>query len=127
MPRVRYVPAVVSAFLLLATFAKSSAGPLFAGTFLSFDTRGGAADVAIGDLNADGILDLVVPTFITNTVSVMLGNGDGTFGPERTFVTGSDPFSVAIADLNADGKPDLVVANYGSNTLSLMLGNGDGT
>ena len=60
-------------------------------------------------------------------MSVLLGNGDGTFGAKTDFGTGPSPNSVAIADLNADGKPDLAVANKGSNTVSVLLGNGDGT
>jgi hypothetical protein len=60
-------------------------------------------------------------------VSVLLGNGDGTFGAKTDFGTGADPNSVAIGDLNGDGKPDLAVANEPSNTVSVLLGNGDGT
>jgi hypothetical protein len=57
---------------------------------------------------------------LANTVSVLLGNGDGTFGTKTDFGTGANPFSVAIGDLNADGKPDLAVANSGSNTVSAL-------
>ena len=60
-------------------------------------------------------------------MSVLLGNGDGTFGAKTDFGTGSNPHSVAIGDLNGDGKPDLAVANSASNTVSVLLGNGDGT
>ena len=64
----------------------------------------------------------------SNTVSVLLGNGDGTASGRRpTSRRGAGPISVAIGDLNGDGKPDLAVANYGSNTVSVLLGNGDGT
>ena len=69
----------------------------------------------------------MVANFVSNTVSVLLGIGDGTFGAKTDFVTGSYPSSVAIGDLNGDGKPDLVVANYVSNTVSVLLGIGDGT
>jgi hypothetical protein len=82
--------------------------------------------VAVADLNADGRLDLVTANFV-GTVSVLLGNGDGTFGAKTDFATGFNAYSVAIADLNSDGRPDLVTANYGSNTVSVLLGNGDGT
>ena len=60
-------------------------------------------------------------------VSVLLGNGNGTFQAQRTYATGNAPNSVAIADLTGDGKPDLVVANYHSDTVSVLLGNGNGT
>ena len=62
-----------------------------------------------------------------NTVSVLLGNGNGTFQAQQTFATGNQPDSVAVGDVNGDGKPDLVVANGQSNTVSVLLGNGNGT
>jgi hypothetical protein len=83
--------------------------------------------VAIADLNADGKLDLAVANYNSNTVAVLLGNGNGTFGAKLDYATGLGPFSVAITDLNADGKLDLAVANYNSNTVSALLGIGDGT
>jgi hypothetical protein len=83
--------------------------------------------VAIGDLNGDGKPDLAVTNYLSSTVSVLLGNGNGTFGPKIVFGTGSGPHSVAIGDLNGDGKPDLAVTNYVSYTVSVLLGNGNGT
>src|SRR5262249_42072387 len=62
-----------------------------------------------------------------NTISVLLGNGDGSLQAQVTYATGSFPSSVAIGDLNGDGKPDLVVGNQVAGTISVLLGNGDGT
>ena len=59
-------------------------------------------------------------------MSTSLGNGDGTFGPDTEYWTGS-PTSVSIGDLNADGVPDIVAANSGANTVSVLIGNGNGT
>src|SRR5262249_48663796 len=59
-------------------------------------------------------------------VSVLLGNGDGTFQGAVNFQAGSRPFSVAVGDFNGDGFPDLAVANANSH-VSVLLGNGDGT
>jgi len=60
-------------------------------------------------------------------VSVLLGNGNGTFAAKRDYETGDTPRSVALGDLNGDGKPDIVTANFSSNTVSVLLGNGNGT
>ncbi len=83
--------------------------------------------VAAGDFNADGKLDLAVADQGSSAISILLGQGDGTFGTPTTYRTGASPFSIAIGDFNGDGKLDLVVANAGSNTVSILLGQGDGT
>jgi hypothetical protein len=84
--------------------------------------------VAVGDVNGDGKPDLAVANAgdSSNVVSVLLGNGDGTFQAQKTFTAGVQPYSVALADLNGDNKLDLVTTNY-SNNVSVLLGNGDGT
>ena len=66
-------------------------------------------------------------TTVSNTASVLLGNGNGTFQARQSFGTGSEPYSVAVADFNGDGKSDLVTADHGGNTASVLLGNGNGT
>ena len=83
--------------------------------------------MALGDVNGDGEADIVVANLGSNTVSVLLGNGNGTFQAQNTFATGSRPYAVALGDVNGDGKPDIVVPNYLSNTVSVLLGNGNGT
>ncbi len=89
-------------------------------------------DVAIADLNGDGHLDLAASCLgWVDNVSVLLGNGDGTFQAAVDYGTGEDPVSVAVDDLNGDGIPDLVSGNVGryvgSGDVSVLLGNGDGT
>lgn len=82
------------------------------------------------DLNDDGILDLVIPsTTGTNTglVRVFLGNGtsgvgNGTFGAEHDYSTGSDPYAPISADFDGDGYRDVVVSNYTRTTLSVFPG-----
>ena len=82
--------------------------------------------VAAADLNGDGKLDLVIGNLDSATVSIFLGNGDGTFTPRTDFATALFPNAVVIGDFNGDGKPDLATAN-GSGTVSILLGNGDGS
>lgn len=91
---------------------------------------GGArpTSVAIGDLNGDGHPDLAVGFLFGNEkgVSVLLGNGDGTFRAAVTYSSGDSSGAVALADVNGDGKLDLLVIN-GGNSVGVLLGNGDGS
>ena len=87
--------------------------------------------IAVADLNNDGRLDLVVANagvlFYPGDVTVLLGNGDGTFGTPAIYSAGQDPFSVALGDYNGDGKLDLAVADESVSQVSILAGNGDGT
>jgi hypothetical protein len=80
---------------------------------------------AAADLNGDGHADILVPNAADNTVSILLGYGDGTFAAGTDVAVGSGPISVAIGDLNSNGKPDMVSEISGA--ASVLLGNGDGT
>ena len=80
--------------------------------------------VAVGDFNGDGVPDLVVANRGFNNVSVLLGNGDGTFQTPVAFATGARPQSVAVGDFNGDGKLDLA-GTSDPGVVSVLLGNGD--
>jgi hypothetical protein len=87
---------------------------------------------AIADFNGDGKPDLAFADFgygyaSDAEVSILLGNGDGTFQPAVSYASGAGPYAVATGDFNQDGKQDLAVANFEANTVSILLGNGDGT
>jgi large repetitive protein len=97
------------------------------GNSVSYPVGDGPASVAVADFNGDGRADLVTANSGDDTVSVLLGNGDGTFQSARTFSVGNYPDSVAVGDFNGDGRMDIVTANKNSDTVSVLLGNGDGT
>jgi hypothetical protein len=84
------------------------------------------------DFNGDGKADLAVTssdgyTPASYVVTILLGNGDGTFTTGRTYTTGAADLSIAGGDFNGDGIPDLAIANYAGSTVTILLGNGDGT
>lgn len=81
-----------------------------------------------GDLNGDGKLDLAATDPAANSVSILLGNGDGTFTQAASpNAVGTQPVAIALDDFTGNGKLDLAVANNGSNDVTILLGNGDGT
>jgi len=101
--------------------------------------------VAVGDFNGDGVADLAIANWgcfnhddcPPSTVSVLVGNGDGTFQAARDFAAGVTPTAIAVGDFNGDGIIDLAVANSGHSFgfpfrptwggVSVLAGNGDGT
>ncbi len=116
------------------------------GTFqaaFTYDSAGHTiTSVAVGDVNGDGKPDLILTNACKTqsdcdigVVSVLLGNGDGTFQVAVTYESGGQSAaSVVVGDVNGDGKLDLVVANScvssvncSSGSVGVLLGNGDGT
>lgn len=79
------------------------------------------------DFNGDGKLDVAVANGSSNTVSVLLDNGDGTFQTPVVYAVGNFPNAIVAADFNKDGKLDLAVADQNSGDVAVLLGNGDGT
>ena len=90
-------------------------------------------NAVLADFNGDKVLDMAVANSNpgTATISVLLGNGDGTFGTQATYAVGNSPTALVAADFNGDHIMDLAVANElgrGANQcLSILIGNGDGT
>jgi phospholipase C len=84
----------------------------------------GGTDKPVGlvaaDVNADGKLDLVTANFGSNTAWLLPGLGNGTFGAQVAFSTGTAPVSVAVGDFNQDGLLDLAVADSSANTVSIL-------
>jgi hypothetical protein len=119
------------ATLLLAAFAWTSAEAVEFGTPIPYPADNAPHDVAAGDFNGDGIPDLAVANNLSGDVSILIGNGNGSFKTAVNYTAGSFPTSLAVADFNQDGHLDIVVTNSnnflsGAN-ISILLGNGDGT
>ena len=119
--------------IVLAVLAMVAAPLASAQTFMfnraDFVTGTGPAVVAVGDFRGNGLMDVVTGNNDTaNTVSVLLGKGDGTFASHVDYPVGSAPSGIAVGDFNGDGKLDIVVV-YGFNDarVAVLLGNGDGT
>lgn len=106
--------------------------PKFRST-VSYSSGGiSTARIAAADLNGDGKTDIVVTNGVSNSIGILLGNGDGTFQPAISQPAINSPVGVAIGDVNGDGKPDVLVTTVagwskGYGTLQVFLGKGDGT
>ena len=87
-------------------------------------------DIATGDFNGDGNLDLVIANTGTPYLTVLLGDGKGSFrpSPHSPFATNSYPHvhGVAVGDFNGDGKLDVVTDSWGHDQILLLLGDGAG-
>jgi hypothetical protein len=90
------------------------------------DTDFASYNLRLADFNRDGKLDIVFNVNVSGTV-LLLGHGDGTFGPPVAFQPRNSGPGLAVADLNGDGKPDVVTTAFDHDDVSYSLGNGDGT
>ena len=104
------------------TLAKGETGPVSMATGTFGNTVVNSSGVTVAPV------DLVIANSTSNNVTVLLGNGDGTFveAPGSPYPVGTNPSSVVVADFNGDGDLDFAVANKGDNTISVFKGNGQG-
>ena len=103
-----------------ATFSLANGSPFAVGNM--------PVAIATGDLNSDSHPDLVVVNQSDNTISVLLGNGDGTFvaATNSPLATGQAPTAVTVTDFNGDGIPDIAVTDPQTDSVSVFLGVGQG-
>lgn len=119
----RLFAAAALLFVSLSSFSQSFSTQ-------SYPAGTGGAQLIQADFNGDHIPDLATINNSSNTVSILINNGDGTFRAHLEFATGPNPSGLAAVDWNKDGKMDLVVANNqadAAHSVSILLGNGDGT
>jgi len=98
----------------------------------SYPTVAGSetSNLAVGDLDGDGHLDVIATNPQTSSASVFRGRADGTLAPAIQITLGAgqaEPYSVAIADFDHDGLADAAIADNRNLSIHLLLGNGDGT
>ena len=126
----RTISVVVSILLAILGSSPNLAAVDFAAT-KSYAVGTSPAAIVVGDFNGDGKVDIAVANTGSSDVSILLGNGDGTFQPAVNFSAGNSPSAIAVGDFNGDGKLDLAVLQPGANgvagSVGILLGNGDGT
>jgi len=116
-----------------------STGNNFEMTDLQYPAAAAPLAAVVGDFNGDGKLDIAITSWgvaagvagaNTSVLSILLGNGDGTFQPHVDTIVPTAPYAIAVGDLNHDGKLDVVVGATAPNStpqVSILLGNGNGT
>jgi hypothetical protein len=111
----------------LVLFTTPAGGQIFPFDRTDIHTGTGPQRVAVGDFNNDGISDIAALNYTEGSVSILLGNGDGTFQSPKTTALGTFPRELVIADFNRDGKMDLAGNDQDGNRVYVLIGKGDGT
>lgn len=93
--------------------------PMMGSPFPTTGRASGTLDV--GDVNGDGFADVAIANSVSNNVTVLLGNKQGTLATGATLAVGRSPYAIAVGDLNRDGKADIVTTNNNDNDVSVLL------
>jgi len=122
--------AVATIFLLLAVGGCSKQDPFIPPDlfyyFASYKVGKNPTTVNPLDVNQDGITDLVTTNIGSDSLSVLLGNGDGTFHDQIQLHVCREPRSMAVGLFNRDQYPDVVLACSGSDEIAVLFGRADG-
>jgi hypothetical protein len=107
----------------VSTFLNTSTSTFSLAPKLDYITGAAPRIKLLGDINNDGLIDIVTGNYSSSTISILLNTSTSTFSLANKvdYTTGTQPTSVAIGDLNNDGKTDLAVANFGSTSVSTFL------
>lgn len=127
-------------FLLIGGAILAMSHPALADDFFAplegYTTGKDPWSITTGDFNGDGIIDTATANLEASSVSVLLGNGDGTFKPQKAYGVGTWPVDITTGDFNGDGKLDIATAKgyywylpipLSFYSVSVLIGNGDGT
>jgi hypothetical protein len=125
---------VLTLLLLLSSFVRPASGATvsFSGA-TNYSVGTAPMAIAVGDFNGDGRPDLAIANSgdqsagDDGSVSILLGNGHGTFQASTGLDAGKNPWSIAVGDFNHDGKYDLAVMDGGETNVSILFGKGDGS
>lgn len=112
--------------LILCFVPARSWGAISFANFTTYNSDYGFVESVINDFNGDGKLDIVYTNGVSHSISVLLGNGDGSFQPAVDYDAGLFPFSLTAGDFNNDGKLDIANTNQ-KDALTILIGNGDGS
>ena len=113
----------------LRVFLNSADGTGLFDPFLAttFPVNDRASPSAPSDFNRDGDADICVVNINTSSVSILLGNGDGTFAPQQEVIVGAAPRGIAVLDADGDGDIDIVNTNSsGIGSMSILFNDGTG-
>ncbi len=102
-------------------FVRGTGGGAFADAVaIPIGTDEAPSSIALADVDGDGLLDLVTTQKDSNTATLLLGHGDGTFGAPQTYPV-SDPTLLVVRDLDGDGHPDLATTDRNNNDVDVLL------
>jgi hypothetical protein len=132
-PSARISSLFSASLLILGLSVLAAAAAVSFGPPKQYAVQKGPSGAAIADFDGDKIVDLVVPNLITGSISVLRGNGDGTFAPAQNYpiidsgANSDGPFAVVAADFNGDHKMDVALVNSDRKAVVILMGNGNGT